>query len=258
MACYNNLANIALKILEYPKECNIGQVNKVGITAFKLACNNNLDTVALKILEQSNKFNIDHIVNFGNNSLTLACNNKLENVALKILEHHKECNINHIGNNINNILVLACSNKLEKVSLKILEYSDMDYDSYNVLNKKTSLQWASYHKLENVVDKLLEKLRLCKQDYKYIADIYIKYINEKVTEQITNIKEIENNFIRIKSIKNKIKEMHKKNECFTCCNENDKYMKYDCNHILSICEICINKFKKPYKCPMCCKVSVTI
>jgi len=58
--------------------------------------------------------------------------------------------------------------------------------------------------------------------------------------------------------------MKKKTECFICIDKNDEndendeneqYMKYDCNHILPICKICMDKLQKPYKCPICRKVS---
>ena len=52
--------------------------------------------------------------------------------------------------------------------------------------------------------------------------------------------------------------MSKKNNCLTCCNENEQYMIYDCYHVISTCNSCYDKLKVLYKCPICRKESTQI
>lgn len=120
---------------------------KYGYTALMFACSLNNENIALKILEYSNESNIGRhyliakpkkyklsytfledthtIGHSGNTALMIACENNLENVALKILEYGTKCNIKHINTDGNTALKYAHKNKMEKVIAKILEYSSV-------------------------------------------------------------------------------------------------------------------------------------
>jgi hypothetical protein len=78
-------------------------------------------------------------------------------------------------------------------------------------------------------------------------DIY----TEKTIEELGKTEEINNNVKQLELIENKIKNMTKKNECLTCCNENIQSIIYKCCHV-------VNKLQKPYKCLVCRKESIKI
>jgi hypothetical protein len=157
---------------------------------------------------------------------------------------------------------LACKNKLENVANKLLLSSEIcNVGHTNKLNK-TDLYYAQINNMKNIIPKLLEhfeKFNIISKKYKNIKDIYIKNIKKRAIDEISNSNEIKNNLKQIKLIENKIKKMSKKTKCFICIDNNndnnEQYMKYDCNHILPICKICVDKLQKPYICLICCKVS---
>jgi hypothetical protein len=41
-------------------------------------------------------------------------------------------------------------------------------------------------------------------------------------------------------------------------NENIQSIIYKCCHVVSMCNDCVNKLHKPYKCPICRKESIKI
>jgi ankyrin repeat protein len=61
------------------------------------ACKNGSENIANKLLENPKECNIDFIDNDNNTALTWACYNKLDKVALNILEYPKECNIGNVN-----------------------------------------------------------------------------------------------------------------------------------------------------------------
>ena len=88
LACkYYEKTNIALEILEYPNQCELGNINKNGDTALMVAIKCKMENVALKILEYPFQCKKDHINKQGFTVLMLACRYNMRDVALELLKY---------------------------------------------------------------------------------------------------------------------------------------------------------------------------
>ena len=80
----------------------------------------------------------------------------------------------------------------------------------------------------------------------------------KVLLNKLNKEELQDNIKYLEEIKTKINKLTKKTDCFTCCDENEQYIIYECYHVISICDNCYDKLTISNSCPICRKVSLNI
>jgi hypothetical protein len=88
----------------------------------------------------------------------------------------------------------------------------------------------------------------------YPKECNICYINDKsdTALQLACRNKLENVVMILKYFEKQIDLIENKNECLICCNDNDQNMRYNkCDHIISICNDCVDKLTSPYKCPIC-------
>jgi hypothetical protein len=126
-------------------------------------------------------------------------------------------------------------NNNESVALKLLE----NWEDCNIqLTGQSVLYSARKNNMKNVVEKLLQ----IQYPWKYNNTNIIINTNESKEEpvKIINTNESKEEPVKIK-----------KNECIICFNNNDKNVRFECEHILSICNTCVDKLNIPYKCPIC-------
>ena len=114
------MSEVALKILEYPDQCRLDQINRYGNTALIIACRNKMSKVALEILEYPNKFKLYQINKNKNTALIWSIKNNMEMIALEILKCQIKLNKKEFNKYWYKIYELSNEKKMEKIS-KIIE-----------------------------------------------------------------------------------------------------------------------------------------
>jgi hypothetical protein len=131
--------------------CHVNQVNRQGYTSLNWACYNNMTEVALKLLERED-INVNQITTTGYTALIYACRNKMDLVALKLLER-EDININQANDYGNIALMFASGNKMELVALKLLEREGINVNQVNK-HGKTALDYANENQMESVIKRI--------------------------------------------------------------------------------------------------------
>jgi ankyrin repeat protein len=119
LACKYKLNKSALKMLDYPKLCNIYAISRI-------------------------RENIDIYTEY--NSLLWACINKLSEVALKILDYPQE-EFYKKSNLYQNAFEHSCKNNMEDVAIKFMDKSNKLLKINNEV-----LSWLDKNKMDNAID----------------------------------------------------------------------------------------------------------